>query len=348
MRKYHDSPKNVNVKHPQLPRPTAKPNHYKPNNQVSLFSNQPKKEYVVTTQQNSTPSSVPFSPIASQHKASPPSVVGAAPLAAAVPQGGDKDKKNPKLMPSLDPLQSCYGTRSRPSQMVLQQEVGKDNDTDNCIMDNTQVPRSILSNPSSPAVSGKKKVTFNLEARASSSSYTPPSRAPPFPVRSSDALPCSSSSSAGRSMRPSFSDQLSAIADKAGEVTADIKAKSGMSDDNKFGEKPLLTTPAKNFTVGHLQCRYPAPVDFFSDRFEYTFHHPFQNSEIRLTVYYRDMVGASLAASPAPGKLIFRVPRHLVHFAADYDPGRHYVALFLASGAAVQFVKTNIMPKLLK
>jgi hypothetical protein len=145
--------------------------------------------------------------------------------------------------------------------------------------------------------------------------------------------------------RPSLSEQLSAIADKAGEVTADIRAKAGM-DSNKYAEKPLLTSPAKNFTVGALQCRYAAPAEFFGDRMEYKFHHPFQNSEIHLTIYYRDMNNASLTASPAPGKFIFRVPRHLVHFAADYDPSKHYVVLFLSSSADLAFIRKHIMPKL--
>ena len=147
-------------------------------------------------------------------------------------------------------------------------------------------------------------------------------------------------------MRPSLSEQLSAIADKAGEVTADIKAKAGLDQVKHGGQKPLLTSPAKNFTVGHLQCRYAAPAEFYSDRLEYKFHHPFQNTEIHLTLYYRDMTNASITASPSPGKFICRVPRHLVHFAADYDPSKHYVVLFLSSSADLAFIRKNIMPKI--
>mmetsp|Transcript_13119 Transcript_13119/g.21475 ORF Transcript_13119/g.21475 Transcript_13119/m.21475 type:complete len:360 (+) Transcript_13119:196-1275(+) len=335
MRKYHNAPKSLHNKHPSLPRTTAKTNHYQPNAQISLFANQQKKDPSVI---QITSTNVPVSPIQANRKANS-SVRGTSTSTSApsisIPSNETKtsSNKNPNLIPSLDPLQSCYGTRSRALKPPLEEGV--------------DMPKGILSRPSSPAVTPgkKKKVSFNFEARPSSSSYVPPSHLTPSPSPAPTTSVRNTNASNGRPMRPSLSEQLTAIADKAGEVTADIKAKAGIESDSKL-EKPLLISPAKNFTVGHLQCRYPAPVEFFNDRFEYKFHHPFQNAEIHLTMYYRDMTNASLTTSPSPGKLIFRVPRHLVHFAADYDPSKHYVVLFLASNVDLQFIKKSIMPKI--
>lgn len=333
LRKYHNAPKSLHNKHPSLPRTTAKTNHYQPNAQISLFTNQQKKDPVIS---QITSTTVPVSPIQSNRKANSSTTTTSTPT-LSIPTSGTKvsSNKNPNLIPSLDPLQSCYGTRNRALKPPL--EEGLD------------MPKGILSRPSSPAVTPgkKKKVSFNFEARPSSSSYVPPSHVPPSPTPSSTISSVRSTNACTtRPIRPSLSEQLTAIADKAGEVTADIKAKAGLESDSKYPEKPLLISPAKNFTVGHLQCRYPTPVEFFHDRFEYKFHHPFQNAEIHLTMYYRDMTNTSLTTSPSPGKLIFRVPRHLVHFAADYDPSKHYVVLFLASNVDLQFIKKNIMPKI--
>jgi hypothetical protein len=363
-RKFHNASKSNHNKHPTLPRTTNKPNSYQQNSQVSLFSSSAqqsrKQDHPAAVTQLHTAANSSVSGVASNPHMMHSNFYKTSPLTSShgVASSGrkdnnsnkDKDTKNPKLIPSLDPLQSCYGAKSRALQLKLE-DCGDSSD-------NSSKPKGILSRPSSPCVtpSKKKRVTFNFNERTSSSSYVPA----PYPSSSSShnnhdvssapsvPAPPRSMVPTGRPMRPSLSEQLSAIADKASEVTADIRTKAGMDkeNNNRFGEQPLLTSPAKNFTVGHLQCRYPAPVEFFSDRFEYKFHHPFQNTEIQLTIYYRDMNNASLTASPSPGKLIFRVPRHLVHFSADYDPAKHYVVLFLSSSADLQFIRKNIMPKI--
>ena len=354
VRKYHNAPKSsrihshthshgqsrsqsLNSKHPSLPRAAASANHYQQRPQVSLFSPPtPTHSHTHSHTQSKNPptasNTVPISPIQSERKGDSVDTNST----ISLPISGGSGKLNKKT--NLDPLQSCYGSRGRFTKLSEDESAEKQ-----------EKPKGILSRPSSPAVTlgKKKKVTFNFEARTSSSSYAPPSRVTPSPAPIPTIVQARNSNSAsGRPLRPSLSEQLSAIANKAGEVTADIKAKAGIVFDNPRGEKPLLTSPAKNFTVGHLQCRYPAPVDFYCDRFEYKFHHPFQNAEIQLVMYYRDMTNASLTASPSPGKLIFRVPRHLVHFAADYDPARHYVVLFLSSSMDLQFIKKNIMQKI--
>ena len=83
---------------------------------------------------------------------------------------------------------------------------------------------------------------------------------------------------------------------------------------------------------------------FYRDRLEYTFHHPFQSTEIQLILYYRDMQSLTLSPNPQPGKIHFRVPRKLVHFASDYDPTKHYVTLYLSSSLALENIRNEILP----
>ena len=92
---------------------------------------------------------------------------------------------------------------------------------------------------------------------------------------------------AGR--RPSLSEQLASIGAKAEALTADIKAKAGMPADGAAGasDAPLFVVPSKCLAVGTLNCRYPSPARFFRDRIQYTFHHPFEATEIEMVMYYR-------------------------------------------------------------
>jgi hypothetical protein len=96
--------------------------------------------------------------------------------------------------------------------------------------------------------------------------------------------------------------------------------------------------------VYFVYCRYPAQAIFYSDRLEYTFHHPFQAAEVHLVLSYKDMNHLTLATNPAPGKMYFRVPRKLVHFARDFDPTKHFVVLYLSSSASLHSLRENVMP----
>lgn len=89
--------------------------------------------------------------------------------------------------------------------------------------------------------------------------------------------------------RPSLSEQLASIGAKAEALTADIKAKAGMPADATAGasDAPLFVVPSKCLSVGTLNCRYPSPARFFRDRIQYTFHHPFEATEIEMVMYYR-------------------------------------------------------------
>jgi hypothetical protein len=154
---------------------------------------------------------------------------------------------------SLDPLQNCYG---RPS-MTNSQSNG---------------PKGILSKPSTPKMSAKgKRVTWNLDLESDIPSR-PDSPYNPEPIKTASAslnssLPTVEPKSPmfaqkkpslfqPKPARPSLSEQLSQIANKASELTSDIKAKAGITETlSGTTEQPIFTSPAKNFTVGNLQCR---------------------------------------------------------------------------------------------
>ena len=89
--------------------------------------------------------------------------------------------------------------------------------------------------------------------------------------------------------RPSLSDQLASIGAKADALTADIKTKAGMSTDGIGGSNdvPIFVVPSKCLSVGTLNCRFPSPARFFRDRIEYTFHHPFESTEVEMVMFYR-------------------------------------------------------------
>lgn len=112
------------------------------------------------------------------------------------------------------------------------------------------------------------------------------------------------------------------------------------------GNKILILSSLKFLIslINLIYFRYPAPAVFYRDRLEYTFHHPFQSAEIHLILYYRDMQGLTLSPNPQPGKIHFRVPRKLVHFASDYDPTKHYVTLYLSSSLALENIRNEILP----
>ena len=83
---------------------------------------------------------------------------------------------------------------------------------------------------------------------------------------------------------------------------------------------------------------------FYKNRLEYLFHHPFEASEILLVLYYKDMQSLAISPNPQPGKMYFRVPRKLVHFASDYDPNKHFVVLYFSSSLSLQSVRTDVLP----
>ena len=170
-----------------------------------------------------------------------------------------------KVPPPVDPLQNCYGRSTRGQSTGGVSEDG---------------PKGILSKPSTPKPATPKKVSFNLDANG----FEPPlgtsndgnglssvgSNSVPGGASTTPLLPAVRGKgskavraplfqpTSTRPTRPSLSEQLSAIANKAGDITAEIKANAGiLTPSTKTGSECILhSTPVKNFTVGTLQCRY--------------------------------------------------------------------------------------------
>ena len=68
-------------------------------------------------------------------------------------------------------------------------------------------------------------------------------------------------------VRPSLSEQLASIGASAGSITDEIRKTHKLDDHHGTASgKPLLRVPARAFTVGKLECRYPSPVQFFADQ----------------------------------------------------------------------------------
>ena len=147
---------------------------------------------------------------------------------------------------------------------------------------------------------------------------------------------------ATKPVRPSLSEQLASIGANASALTQDIRTKAGLDRLSDSTDVPLFTMPAKCFTVGNLNCRYPSPVRFFNDRMEYTFHHPFESAEIRMVMYYKDLIGPGITSN----KLKFKVPRALTHFPADFDPTnpQHLITIEFTSAGVATSVRQKLLP----
>ncbi len=142
--------------------------------------------------------------------------------------------------------------------------------------------------------------------------------------------------------RPSLSEQLAAITADADALTKDIRAKGGLDRNDDPNDQPIVVLPAKSFSVGTLCCRYPSPTRYYRDRIEYTFHHPYEHCEVHMIMHYSDMMQTALTA----GRLKFKLPRRLVHFASDFDPNNptHVIAIELGTTAATSIVREKVLP----
>ena len=142
--------------------------------------------------------------------------------------------------------------------------------------------------------------------------------------------------------RPSLSEQLAAITAGADALTKDIRAKGGLDKDDDPNDQPIIVLPAKSFSVGTLCCRYPSPTRYYRDRIEYTFHHPYEHSEVHMIMHYSDMIQAAVTA----GRLRFKLPRRLLHFTSDFDPNNptHVIAIELGTTAAISIVREKVLP----
>ena len=145
-----------------------------------------------------------------------------------------------------------------------------------------------------------------------------------------------------QNQRPSLSEQLAAITADADALAKDIRTKGGLDKDDNPSDPAIVVLPAKSFSVGTLCCRYPSPTRYFRDRIEYTFHHPYENSEVHMVMHYCDMIQVALTG----GRLKFKLPRRLVHFSSDFDPNNptHVIAIELGTSAASTIIREKIMP----
>lgn len=161
----------------------------------------------------------------------------------------------------------------------------------------------------------------------------------------------------GRPVRPSLTEQLASIGSKADALTADIRSKAALysgapaidarsaasiADGPSETSALLFTIPSKSFFVGNLTCRYPSPCAFYTDRCEYSFAHPFQSTEILMTMFYRDMINVTLSHD----SLRFKLVKKLSNFPSDYDPSNnsHNIIIQLVSTLAASTIREKVLP----
>lgn len=101
---------------------------------------------------------------------------------------------------------------------------------------------------------------------------------------------------------------------EVGEVTQSLNHTFNLG--RKY-EQELFQIPSKTFVVGKIQAKLPSPVQFYSNRCEYNFYHPYQNKMIRMVMYYADMLEPFLNISLK--RFNFRIGRDLFHYGKDYD-----------------------------
>ena len=171
-------------------------------------------------------------------------------------------------------------------------------------------------------------------------------------------------SSSSNNKRASLSEQLSAIGNKAQDITNEIRENAGMPSLKSYGNggnrgdhsnsKLLFTLPAKSLAVGTLVCKYPSPVHFYEGFCEYNFQHPHEPVEITMTMHYRDIeqpMVTSINNGPNGGtyRLKFKVPRHLNQFLHDYEPNNrmHSIIIELTTQSSAEQIKQEVLPRML-
>eukprot|EP00638_Chattonella_subsalsa_P005436 CAMPEP_0117747780 /NCGR_PEP_ID=MMETSP0947-20121206/8699_1 /TAXON_ID=44440 /ORGANISM="Chattonella subsalsa, Strain CCMP2191" /LENGTH=226 /DNA_ID=CAMNT_0005565267 /DNA_START=280 /DNA_END=960 /DNA_ORIENTATION=- len=145
--------------------------------------------------------------------------------------------------------------------------------------------------------------------------------------------------------RPTLSEQLAAIGDKASEITADIQKTHGIEPTTGA----LATFPAGQFSVGRLNSKLCSPISFFKDKCTYVFHHPFQPTEILMEMHYMDMHQVSF--NEQQRLLRFKIDHDLLHYGNDYQANntQHFVSVSLCSELDTLALKTQILrPYLLR
>lgn len=134
--------------------------------------------------------------------------------------------------------------------------------------------------------------------------------------------------------RPSLSEQLASIGNAASALTLEIsKNKPGM----------VFSTPSKVFIVGKIACKYPSPIEFYSDKVTYSFHHPYQPKDIQMHMYYRDM--RQMQWKKQSTTFSFRLSQTLKEFGSkDYDANNvnHTLQIGFASISDYEKAKAHV------
>ncbi len=141
-----------------------------------------------------------------------------------------------------------------------------------------------------------------------------------------------------------MSEQLASIGNIASDITKEIKNTHNITTSHN--EPVLLTIPSKTFVVGKLQAKFPSPVNFFSNRCEYAFHHPYESSMINMVMYYNDMY-ATRIITKGNFSFSFKIDHSLLHYLKDYDPAnrQHFVSIMLNSSLDAIQIKDLILSK---
>lgn len=114
----------------------------------------------------------------------------------------------------------------------------------------------------------------------------------------------------------------------------------------RVDDSPILTLPVKSFCIGKLICKSPTFTRFYGDRLEYSFHHPFNLSEVLIIMFYRDMTSLSMPVHASGGRFSFRIPKRHTVLLGDFDPANkmHVINLELTSNLAAMTIKQRIVP----
>ena len=173
-----------------------------------------------------------------------------------------------------------------------------------------------------------------------------PKRAPAVVVRARPVAPTMPAAKTNRRLRPSLSEQLANIGNRAEEITQSIVKRHGLEQDH--GQKTgglLFSMPSQQFTVGRVDCKFPSPVQFYSNKCAYTFHHPFSPKEIHMHMYYRDMQQVAIRGGGLT--LAFKVMKQLEQFGLDYQAAHphHFVQITFVSKTAMQRVRQLLKQK---
>ena len=108
-------------------------------------------------------------------------------------------------------------------------------------------------------------------------------------------------------LRPSLSEQLASIASNSTSLINNMK-QSIVPTEGDCKDKPILMVYSPRTIVGKCESQFSTPVQFFSTKCRYAFHHPLEK-RVEMDMNYKDMSNAT--ANEALRALTFRVNRQL-------------------------------------